>query len=179
MYFYNAMIMITDYYLEQHKQSNVYYVRSREESVCPFCGNRLQVIGSRRRGVCKNDGSLIRLVIRRMKCISCGHVHHELPDLIIPYKRYESEVVAKIIAPAAKNLEDYPCEQSTAKRLKSWFSQLLIYLMKIGYKDIETDVTFGSFWCSDFHLYCSSNNWLKDFIRWIVNSGWWQQTRVA
>lgn len=177
--FCNVMIMITDYYLEQHQQSNIYYVRSREESVCPFCGNRLQIIGSRKRGVCKNDGLPIRLVIRRMKCVSCGHVHHELPDLVVPYKRYESEVVARIIAPPADNMEDYPCEQSTAKRLRIWFSQLITYLLELIYKDIEDRTTAGLFWHPIFHLYGSENDWLKAFIRWIVNSGWWLQTRSA
>ncbi|WP_307545897.1 DUF6431 domain-containing protein [Paenibacillus sp. V4I5] len=36
------------------------------------------------------------LVIRRLHCSQCLKIHHELPDCIVPYKRYESERTYKL-----------------------------------------------------------------------------------
>lgn len=32
-----------------------------------------------------------------MRCGQCRKIHHELPDYIVPYKRYESECIEQVI----------------------------------------------------------------------------------
>ena len=35
-----------------------------------------------------------RFLIRRLKCSNCGRLHRELPDCLVPYKHYASEVIS-------------------------------------------------------------------------------------
>lgn len=54
--------------------------------------------------------------VPRYKCIECGKIHRHLPDYILPYKQYESEiirgVVEGIITSETLGYEDYPCEMT-------------------------------------------------------------------
>ncbi len=66
--------------------SNKYYVKSEENSICPVCGCcELKVIGSRKRNTLQGDGETIILIIRRLRCRNCRRIHHELPDILVPY----------------------------------------------------------------------------------------------
>ena len=55
------------------------------------------MIGSRKRAFISSVGERIVLIIRRLKCKACGRVHHELPDILVPYKRYSSESIEAVI----------------------------------------------------------------------------------
>ncbi|WP_177213477.1 DUF6431 domain-containing protein [Proteiniclasticum ruminis] len=59
-----------------------------EKSVCPICMGELEIIGSRRRYSIEATGSRQTLVVRRMRCPNnvCRKIHHELPDILVPYK---------------------------------------------------------------------------------------------
>ena len=41
----------------------------------------------------REDGSTATLIIRRLRCRKCGRIHHELPDSIVPYKRYDADAI--------------------------------------------------------------------------------------
>lgn len=160
-------------------------MRSRETIHCPNCEERLKVIGSRKRGIIEYSGEKKALIVRRLRCLGCGRIHHELPDLIVPYKRYSSETVELIISSSNAETEDYPCELSTATRLKTWFYLLreyfintLISLTFLYNYDIEL--------CNDIKrlIPCLDSRsgitgWLKRLVRFIVNSGRWLHTRSA
>nr|WP_233162833.1 MULTISPECIES: DUF6431 domain-containing protein [unclassified Cohnella] len=64
---------------------------------CPCCGEKLVVIGSRHRKLSTAAGDQRLLIVRRLRCLQCRKIHHELPDCIVPYKRYESESVEQIL----------------------------------------------------------------------------------
>ena len=38
-----------------------------------------------------------RFLIRRLKCSNCGRLHRELPDCLVPYKHYASEVISGVL----------------------------------------------------------------------------------
>ena len=60
------------------------------------------------------------LIIRRLRCINeaCNKIHHELPDIITPYKRQTTSSIEKIIVEEADTV---PVENSTIKRIREWF----------------------------------------------------------
>ncbi|QHQ60192.1 hypothetical protein Ana3638_04865 [Anaerocolumna sedimenticola] len=160
-------------------------MRSRETIPCPDCEAKLTVIGSRKRGLIEYSGEKKVLIIRRLRCPGCGKIHHELPDIIVPYKRYSSETVELIISPSKEQKDDYPCELSTAKRLKIWF-----FLLRNYFKNTLLSLTFlydyeealsKEIQCLLFRLNNSSgfNGWLKKLVRYLVNSGRWLHTRSA
>lgn len=121
------MIIIKDYQLIQ-KDNSDYYVRSREECVCPHCQGRFKVIGSRRRVIYREDGSKERLIIRRLRCMECKKISHELPDLVVPYKRYDAEVILHALDDT-KTDKYCPAEECTIYRWKLWFFLFHDYIM--------------------------------------------------
>ena len=64
-------------------------------------------------------------LINRLKCKNkkCGKLHNELPDFMIPYKHYGSQiiedVVEEVVGPDDLETENYPCE-ATMNHWKWW-----------------------------------------------------------
>lgn len=112
-------------------------------------------------------------------------MHHELPFLIIPFKRYSSEAVELTIAPSQEHENDYSCETSTAIRLKIWFFLLREYFKKalkslafIHSNNIETCKDLNSL-INNLDNLSGVTGWLKKLVRYLVNSGRWVHTRFA
>lgn len=119
--------------------------------------------------------------IERMKCTNngCGRLHNALPDCLVPYKHYASEVISgvldEIITPDDTEDEDYPCE-ATMLRWKHWL--MVNYLRIDGYL---RSIGFCLLGLGEGLLYSnvsllgtlrSSNNcWLESVLHIIYNSG--------
>lgn len=121
------MISIRKYHLlRDEKDRYIYHVKSQEASICPICGvSDLIVIGSRKRILYDGSGEKRILVIRRLRCKGCSRVHHELPDQIVPYKRYASKSIEEILD------QDSPavaCESSSIYRIRRWFLEISEYI---------------------------------------------------
>jgi hypothetical protein len=109
------------------KRSLVFFVRGAEEVPCPCCTEKLEIIGSRerKRG---GDGELRRLVIRRLRCAGRRMIHHEIPDLLVPYKRYESRCIEQAVTEPEASVTAC-AETSTLRRWKAWFRVLSVYFI--------------------------------------------------
>ena len=157
-------------------------MRSNETPYCPHCERALRAVGSRTRSVRRNDGSLNKLIIRRLRCDHCKRIHHELPDENVPFKRYSAKAIEEILS--SREEGTYPCEISTAARLRIWFSLLheyferalnaLKYLYKQDEQFLEELSSLIPFIPTRF-----SAGWLRRLVRILVNSGFWPQTRSA
>ena len=75
----------------------VFFVRCAESVPCLCCGEQLSVIGSRQRKYKNSDGETKVLIIRRLRCTHCRRIHHELPNCLVPYKRYESACIERVV----------------------------------------------------------------------------------
>ena len=150
---------------------------------CPFCGRRMCVAGSRKRVVRLSDGRIIYLIIRRLYCDRCCHVHHELPDLIVPYKRYSSDAVEQLLSSRTSSIS-VGCETSTVQRLRVWFSLLRSYFesalesIKFIFKN-DTRLAAELNQLLPLSPESLSDGWLAKLVRIVVNSGFWIQTRSA
>lgn len=86
-------MIITRYYeIDFDNEKNLYIVRSKDVPLCPDCKKLLSGYDSRKRRVIGSDGKPYYFRLRRLKCLSCGHLHLEVPDLIAPGKHYYSWV---------------------------------------------------------------------------------------
>lgn len=140
-------------------------MRSEEQSICPVCGGSLNVIGTRERTVWIGNGGKETLVIRRLCCTDCGKIHHELPDCVVPYKRYSAEVIEDIIRIDAEN----PCcENSTIWRIKRWWATFCLY-----FRGVLASLT------EKYDVVFSANPTLKEIVRAVVNAHLWIHTRSA
>ena len=107
-------------------RKRVFFVRSAEQNCCTCCGRKFKVVGSRRRKYIKSSGDTQTLIIRRLRCKKCKKVHHELPDILVPYKRYDSESIE-----AALNGDSDLCvaaDESTIIRWRIWFQGIANYI---------------------------------------------------
>ncbi|MFC0232380.1 DUF6431 domain-containing protein [Bhargavaea ullalensis] len=159
---------------------------------CPACDAvAYQVIGSRRRKGKTGDGGERIYSIRRLRCQKCKVIHHELPDCLVPYKRYEAEVIEATIEEPADlaDLSDLPVEQSTLLRWRDWFFTLaehwLSFLRSLarqgrmnlsvnGLSDRSQPVRqrIGQ-------LVGDAGGWLARLVRPLANHHYWLHTRSA
>ncbi|MGL5436147.1 MAG: DUF6431 domain-containing protein [Lachnospiraceae bacterium] len=148
-------------------------------SHCPWCEGDFKVCGSRKRVVYEQDGSKLQLIIRRLKCCQCQTISHELPDFVVPYKRYEAAAIAQALQEPALTAQVCGCETSTLVRWKLWFFLLHNYL-EGALRSLQN--FFGAAVSVKLPLYpllLQPDGWLGQLVRSLVNSGRWRQTRSA
>jgi hypothetical protein len=161
---WEQMIMVRQYTLEEDEDGQ-FHVRSEEVSVCPVCGYAVYVIGVRNRKYFKEDGEKRVLIIRRLRCKKCQLIHHELPDILIPYKRHCIDTVEKIVS---GNKDDVCCENNTIRRVKKWWSARRPYFEGILASLREK---YGNVF--------SQEPAPREIIRAVVNANCWLHTRSA
>ena len=104
-----------------------HFVKSKERINCPVCGEILLMRSWRERKMTDVTGEKIKLMIRRMVCIKCRKIHHELPDCVVPYKRHSAETIEEIL----KGKEGIVCENRTIRRIVGWWKIVSWYFMNI------------------------------------------------
>lgn len=164
----------------------VFFVRSKEQSFCPCCTGDLKVIGSRHRGYIKDTGEKIDLIIRRFKCVECHRVHHELPDILVPYKRHGRESIEAVLSEDTELTVS--ADESTIRSWRIWFQAMYYYLLgcllsiAIRY-DKETAEGLSSLPESKlqriWNYVGDAPGWLARLVRPIANSNLWLHTRSA
>lgn len=164
-----------------------FFVRCAESIPCPCCGEQLEVIGSRKRQRRSKSGQIQVLVIRRLRCTQCRRIHHELPDCLVPYKRYESECVEQGITASSKSV-DIAVDDSTLYRWKTWFLTLQPYLLgclksiaiRLGQDPVEEpSVSPRSVHPCIGQYVGEAPGWLSRIVRTIANINLWLHTRSA
>lgn len=163
----------------KRKTNKVFFVRSTEQIPCPCCGAKLKVSGSRRRVWYKNSGDRHFLIVRRLYCHTCGKTHHELPDLLVPYKRYDVESLEGVVSKPKSS--DVAADESTLSRWRKWFKYWRFYaagcLQSIAIQyDLPVNLTSGSTG-SVLHPFGrfinQASKWLSQVVRPIANANLW------
>ncbi len=178
------MIIIAKYRLEKDSiNKNKVRVKNEERSICPVClSDILKVIGSRTRNALDSNGEKLIIVIRRLRCIGCRKIHHELPDILVPYKRYLSVCIEAILEDGHERIA---CEGSTIYRLKRWFNAIESHIKgslasaaaknKVGIKIGFCGTIFNM-----VKAYVGKEpGWLSRVVRTVVNTNNWVHTRSA
>ena len=157
-------------------------VKSEEKSICPICLNEaLKVIGSRNRSALNSKGENLIIVIRRLRCSTCKKIHHELPNILVPYKRYLSSCIEAVVEGQGDKIS---CENSSIYRIKRWFKVMAAKTKRSieanaarGNTVIETG---GRTKLKAITLYVGERpGWLARAVRIVVNTNNWIHTRFA
>lgn len=175
--------MISDYELVENPLSGV-FVRSKEQISCPCCNGKLKCIGSRTRKFTDNIGDK-KLRIRRLRCKTCNKIHHELPDFLIPYKRYGSKGIESVVMDD-KNTP-VPADESTLFRWRTWFKEsvhhfigcLTSIAIRLGRASVGDFYNTMSLLQRLWHYVGDAEGWLARVVRSVVNSNNWVHTRSA
>ena len=164
-----------------------FFVRCAESIPCPCCGEQLGVIGSRQRKSRNSEGQSKTLVIRRLRCVKCRRIHHELPDCLIPYKRYESASIECVISEVVES-SDVAAEDATMYRMRVWFNTVLPYFLsclnaiaiQLGGDPVEEPSVPKLSAHQRIGLYVGyTPGWLKRIVRPVVNTNLWLHTRFV
>lgn len=159
-------------------RKKIFFIKSRDVSYCPYCGGDLCYRDSCLRIWLKEGHERRTVAIRRLKCSKCGGLHQELPDFLVPYKHYETEVISGVLdgVVGPDDAENgLPCEST----IQSWHDWLAVnelrmdgYLKSIGSR--LPGFTEELLMTSDFlltYLRSSCQEWLEIILRFIYNSG--------
>ena len=155
---------------------------------CPCCsGLSFDIIGSRERQVRRDTGETDRYVIRRLRCTGCRKIHHELPDFIIPYKRYDASVIEEGIWTTEPSV--LPVDDSTLYRWKSWFYTLVEYwffvcqslLIQFVEEAPRDDLSAHSLpvFQRIGQWFGQGAGWLGKLVHPVANHNFWLHTRSA
>lgn len=110
-----------------------------------------------------SDVIQVEYSLRILECTHCGKTHRELPNELVPYKRYSLSLICEEVED-----QNYTCDTSTMLRLKLWLNWFICYaqaiLNKLALESVylRTDLTGKSL-----------ANKLAYFVRVVVNSGFW------
>ncbi|RJQ40103.1 MAG: hypothetical protein C4550_04140 [Nitrospiraceae bacterium] len=177
------MVIVSRYRLVEKSSGNIFSVLSEECIPCPCCGEHLSSIGSRKRKYRKPTGDVIVLVIRRLRCGLCRRIHHELPDMLVPYKRYGAASIEAVVCDGAGAA--VAVDNSTVCRWLSWFSWAVEYmancLLVIAYR-YGLSIDDSPYTCQFSRLIRFVGNapgWLSRSVRSVANSNLWVHTRSA
>lgn len=143
-------------------------------------------IGSRQRKCRKGSGETIVLNIRRLRCVHCKKIHHELPDFLVPYKRYEVDCIESAVGSDPIN-SDTAADECTFYRWRCWFENIAPYLvgcltsLSIRYQiPVEPpSLASPSVLQRIGHFVGDAPRWLARVVRPIVNINLWIHTRSA
>ncbi|WP_264672936.1 DUF6431 domain-containing protein [Heliophilum fasciatum] len=157
-------------------------MRSEEHPTCPCCTGPLRVIGSRRRRIIQETGEKRVLMVRRHRCCHCHRIHHELPDIMVPYKRYGSASIEAVVTderPLAVS-----CDESTIIRWKQWFfHQVHHFLGCFGSIAIQMGKNTAAAASSPlqrmYRFVGDAPGWLARVVRPTVNLNCWIHTHSA
>ena len=158
------MVSISKYTLEYNNDDNIYYVESGEISVCPICASELTKKGRRQRKSLTQEGLWRIFSIRRLKCCKCKKTHHELPDCIVPYKRYGTHAIENIVM----GFTEVFCEESTIRRIKIWWTLMQTYVIKIA-----------ASLSAKYEYSITEVKKVAEIVRLLANSNSWPGTRSA
>lgn len=143
------------------------------------------MIGSRRRGYTDSAGNPGKLIIRRLRCCDCHKIHHELPDLLVPYKRHASESIEAVVAGGDHCVA---ADESTIRNWRRWFAQSAGYLQCcLASITARYHVSFaeplshlpGSALQGIWHYVGDAPGWLARVVRSVANANLWLHTRSA
>jgi hypothetical protein len=100
------------------------------------------------------------LIIRRLYCEKCDAIHHELPDCLVPYKRYSAEVIEDVVN--GKPNKECGCKDSAARQIRRWWLAVQSYFISILATLTEKiGVRFGS------------PPAFREIVRAVANSNYW------
>jgi hypothetical protein len=165
-----------------------FFVRGAGRIPCPCCGESMSVIGTRNRKSRERSGETKVYNIRRLRCDQCDRIHHELPDFLIPYKRYEAECIESVLTNPA--VHDVPADESTLFRWLEWFNHFVDYwsnclisiVLRTKQEKVPLDLTSADSKTALHRigrLVGNAPRWLERIVRPIVNFNLWIHTRSA
>jgi hypothetical protein len=115
------MVIITSFTLNNNPSTGIFTVMSDEMIACPSCGGPLIYRDRVLRNLKNLFGEVRRFLLRRLRCQLCKGYHRELPNIIQPFKHYDSEAIQCVID-RSPDADMCAADDSTIRRWKTTFT---------------------------------------------------------
>jgi hypothetical protein len=136
---------------------------------------------SRQRFVIRENGDRETWIVRRLQCRSCGKLHTELPDFILPFKHYEAQTIQSTLDEEPDN--SCAADDSTLRCWRQSFSDvrfsIIALLTALYMKAMNKTAPLFQFENILSKLRARQKNWLAFVFRLLINSGHRLRTRFA
>jgi hypothetical protein len=86
-------------------------------------------------------------------------MHTELPDNLVPYKRYSVEVIEAV---ATDSRSEIPADTNTRQKIKRWYHLAVGHFKAVWQRLVKRDL-----------LSPNTTQSLKNMVKAVVNSGFW------
>ena len=90
---------------------------------CPCCEGDLFVRGTCHRKAINSAGTRYAYRLRVLQCRNCQRTHRELPEPLVPYKRYDGEAILFI----ENTPSQAPCDFRTVELIQNWLEWFISY----------------------------------------------------
>ena len=163
-------VMVSISHFKKVHKGDCFKIISQEIIACPRCNGELFTRGTCRRHAINSAGIREQYQLRVLQCRDCRKTHRELPSPIVPYKRYDGEVITQI----ANNPDKAPCYYRTMELLLRWLNWFIIYANHICESQslilsIPLPKMIGAIRLPD----------LMALVRIVANSGNWSHNRTV
>jgi hypothetical protein len=173
----------------------VFFVESEEAfALCPYCGSYLEHHSRVIRVVTNITGIKNSYSIRVLKCVNeaCpSKYHRELPDFIVPYRRYDAQSIEEAID-LRDSRSTVAADEATIQRWRKWVvlngTHMLMALLSV-IATMENSGTPSSLANEKTHpgnpsqvikkIIGQTSGWLGVSTRILVNSSKWRFNRSA
>ena len=165
----STCVMVSLSRFRKKYKDDLVIIVAQEILSCPCCEGDLFVRGTCRRQAINSAGSKVQYQLRVLQCRDCRRTHRELPDPLVPYKRYDGEAIMYI----ENDPSNAPCNIRSVPLILGWLAWFITYANHI----CESQSLILSTPLSK----TSGKTRLQKFmslVRIVVNSGNWSHNRT-
>ena len=165
----STCVMVSLSRFRKKYKGDLIIIVAQEILFCPCCEGDLFVRGTCRRQAINSAGDKVQYQLRVLQCRDCRRTHRELPDPLVPYKRYDGEAITYI----ENDPSNAPCNIRSVPLILGWLAWFISYANHI----CESQSLILSAPLSK----TSGKTRLQRFmflVRIVVNSGNWSHNRT-
>jgi len=176
------MIIVPKFELKFNEETKIYTIVPLIPCKCPLCGGAVYHRDYKARDSKKLNGEIWHFILRRLLCDECEKLHTEIPDIIQPYKHYDSETIQSAIDGGEK-ARDCVADESTISRWKADFVKaapdIEQRLASVYARDTDETIPVLSSITLIAYIRAMQKCWLAFVMALLINGGHKLCTRFA
>ena len=176
------MIIVPEFEIKYNEKTGIYTIISMVACKCPLCGGALYHRDYKARNSKKLNGAVWHFMLRRLLCDDCAKLHTEIPDIIQPFKHYDSETIQSVIDGGEKAM-DCVADESTINRWKYDFAKaapdIEQRLASVYVQETDSAVPILSSTTMLAYIRAMQKRWLAFVMVLLINNGHKICTRFA
>ena len=165
----NVMISISKF--KKERKGEIIVITGQEIIPCPSCETgELFTRGTCHRCAINTAGEKEHYQLRVLQCRNCNKTHRELPEPLVPYKRYDGETIIK----AANEPDKAPCDFRSVDLILKWLTWFIDYAAHIQ-QSLEVEIAAPPLpkMSGKYEIHS-----LFAWVKRVVNSGNWSHKRT-